>query len=202
MSGSSGAVGSVTALQSQPSASSRLSPHHFPPSALSSARRASAFLVPSHTAASPIPKLCWSLSFPFPLTLIPLRCRNSDHAPDSRHGRTENVTGKWFFDCNILPDELQHFIGMLYFHLTCPVKSFRELSLMAAGSLDWVLTSSFLICYKSTQICESKKNLWVGGVKSGELKILNSFINDELVIWIIKNNCLRSAVKKSLAAHP
>lgn len=139
-------VWSVSALQSQPSTSSRLSPHHIPPSALSSARIDSAFLVPSHTAASPIPKLYWSLYLPFPLTLMPLRWKNSDHAPDSRHGRTKNVTRKWLFDYNILPDELQHFIYMLCFHLICSVKNFRELSLMAAGSLDRVLTSYFLIC--------------------------------------------------------
>lgn len=90
-------VWSVTALQSQPSTSSRLSAHHIPPSALSSARRDPAFLVPSHTAASPIPKLCWSPSSPFPLTLMSLRCRNSDHAPDSEHGRIKNVTGKGLF---------------------------------------------------------------------------------------------------------
>lgn len=49
------------------------------------------------------------------------------------------------------------------------------------------------------QICESKKALWVGGVKSRKLKILNSFINNELVIWIIKNNYLSSAIKKKLS---
>lgn len=101
-------------------------------------------------------------------------------------------------DCNIFPDELQHFIDMLCFHLTCSVKNFRELSIMTPGSLAWLLTSSFLTCYKkSIWICESKKALWVGGVKSGELKMLNSFINNELVIWIVKNNYLRSALKKT-----
>lgn len=52
-------VWSVIALQSQPCTSSRLSPHHIPPSALSSARRDSAFL---------IQQLLQSLSYagPFP----------------------------------------------------------------------------------------------------------------------------------------